>query len=624
MQAWPIRLRSASSPLNAPFARRWLWLLLAGLPLASLPDTVWAQAAPEAEESAAEAEAAELAAPVAGRTVAIRLDAPDEVRELLERYVRLLRSDELALPSVAADRTAMVRRARREVSSLLATEGYFSPTVRIDRSDTEVWELRVEPGPRTTIREVDIAFEGDIVTADTSGGRASPELLRAGWSLPAGAPFRQQDWDRAKQNLLDAVSARYYAAARIVHSRAEIDPDQHTARLAVRIDSGPPFYLGDLDVSGLKTLPEDLVQRYGHGLLRRGQPYDREALLAFQSGLQNAPNFASVIVDIERDPALASAVPVRVQIAEALPKRLSFGVGMSTNTGYRVEASYRDTNLFARAWELSTGLRLEQRRQSAYADVFLPPAGRHRDSFGMLLDRSDLEGLKIESQAVGVARKTLRGDIETQLALRYQHEKISPDGAESRATDTLTANWTWIKRDVDDLLDPTRGYVLEFQLGGGAAIALAEQDFVRLYSRFARYQPVGERDVFIVRGEAGATLANSRTGIPQDFLFRTGGAQSVRGYAYQSLGVREGSATVGGRYLGTASAEYVRWFEPQWGAAFFVDVGDAADERADFSLRTGYGVGARWRSPAGPLAIDLAWGHDERKLRLHFGVAIAF
>ena len=98
----------------------------------------------------------------------------------------------------------------------------------------------------------------------------------------------------------------------------------------------------------------------------------------------------------------------------------------------------------------------------------------------------------------------------------------------------------------------------------------------------------------------------------------------MRGYAYQSLGVREGEATVGGRYLGTLSAEYVHWFRPQWGAAVFVDAGDAADVRKDLDFRTGYGVGARWRSPAGPLAVDLAWGHDERRLRLHFGVAIAF
>ncbi|HMU18020.1 MAG TPA: BamA/TamA family outer membrane protein, partial [Thauera aminoaromatica] len=187
-----------------------------------------------------------------------------------------------------------------------------------------------------------------------------------------------------------------------------------------------------------------------------------------------------------------------------------------------------------------------------------------------------------------------------------------------------SANWTWKKRAVDNLLDPSRGYVLEFQVGGGSKTLFSDQDFLRFYSRVARYQPVRGTDVFILRGEAGVTLADSREGVPQDFLFRTGGAQSVRGYDYQSLGVKEGDATVGGRYLATASAEYVRWFRPQWGAAVFVDAGDAADTRADYDLRVGYGVGARWRSPAGPLAIDLAWGHQERSLRLHFGVAVAF
>ena len=45
---------------------------------------------------------------------------------------------------------------------------------------------------------------------------------------------------------------------------------------------------------------------------------------------------------------------------------------------------------------------------------------------------------------------------------------------------------------------------------------------------------------------------------------------------------------------------------------------------AGIAFALGYGLGARWRSPAGPLAIDLAWGHQERSLRLHFGVAVAF
>lgn len=566
-----------------------------------------------------------LAAPLsaaAQQALDVELEAPEAVRGLLERHVRLLRRSDATMPEAAPDRSAMARRARREVGDLLATEGYFTPTVRIDRSEAGRWVIKVDPGPRTIIAEVTVDFDGEITRAAEQGGDEYLARLRASWSLPPGAPFRQADWDAAKQQMLDSVSARRYAAARMVESRAEVDPERATARLRVRLDSGPAFYLGALEVSGLQELPADLVQRYSR--LRVGEPYDREALLAFQTGLQNTPHFASVIVDVERDPALAASVPVRVQVSEARPKRLAFGAGVSSNTGLRAEASYRDVNLLRRGWELSTGLRLEQRRQSAYADVFLPPSGNHRDSVGALVDRSDLEGLLVHSQAVGGARNTVRGNIETQLALRLQHEQLRPEGGESRSSNTLTANWTWVQRAVDDLLDPTRGYVLEFQVGGGAAVAIADRDFVRLYGRAVRYQPVGERDVLILRGEAGATLADSREGIPQDFLFRAGGAQSVRGYAYQSLGVREGDATVGGRYLGTLSAEYVHWFRPQWGAALFVDAGDAADTREDLDFRTGYGVGARWRSPAGPLAVDLAWGHDERRLRLHFGVAIAF
>lgn len=553
------------------------------------------------------------------------LDAPgasDTVRNLLQQHVRMLRSGaDFTIPEAGPDRTALVRRTRREVTELLATEGHFSPEIRLDRSDERSWRLIVEPGPRARIVDVSLGFEGELGDDATQAERR--DALRRDWSLPSGQPFRQADWDRAKQRLLDAVSARRYAAARLTATRAEVDPEAATVRLSATIDSGPTFRLGSLQVSGMRRLPEDLVARYS--TIDEGDIYDREALLAFQGALQSAPQFASVVVDIERDPALAGAVPVRVQVSEAQSQRVGFGAGLSSNTGYRVEAGYRHVNLFDRAWEFSSGLRLEQRRQAMYADLFFPPdRAQRRDSVGALIDHSDLEGLKISSQAVGVGRSTIRGDIETNITLRLQHEALRPDGAASSSHNTLTANWGWVRRAVDDLLDPRQGYVLEFQVGGGSSIALSAQDFARLYGRYQHYLPIGQTDVVVLRAEAGATLAPSRDGIPQDFLFRAGGAQSVRGYAYQSLGVSEGEATVGGRYLATGSVEYVRWFRPDWGAAFFVDVGDAADSRAEFRLRTGYGVGARWRSPAGPLAVDLAWGQDDQRLRLHFGVAVAF
>ena len=107
-------------------------------------------------------------------------------------------------------------------------------------------------------------------------------------------------------------------------------------------------------------------------------------------------------------------------------------------------------------------------------------------------------------------------------------------------------------------------------------------------------------------------------------MFRTGGDQSGRGYAYESLGVREGDATVGGRYLAVASAEYQYYFLKNWGVAFFVDAGNAGDTVSELDPAVGYGIGGRWRSPAGPVGVDLAYGERTGNFRLHFSLGFTF
>ena len=120
------------------------------------------------------------------------------------------------------------------------------------------------------------------------------------------------------------------------------------------------------------------------------------------------------------------------------------------------------------------------------------------------------------------------------------------------------------------------------------------------------------------------------TGIPEDYLFRTGGSTSVRGYRYQSLGVQHlatatGAASVtGGRVMATASAEYVHWYGSNLGSAVFVDVGDAADSWREYRAKEGFGMGLRYKTPAGPLALDLAYGKQSKKVRLDISIAIAF
>ena len=60
---------------------------------------------------------------------------------------------------------------------------------------------------------------------------------------------------------------------------------------------------------------------------------------------------------------------------------------------------------------------------------------------------------------------------------------------------------------------------------------------------------------------------------------------------------------------GLQLVEFERYFTPAWGAAFFVDSGSAFDNTPDW--RTGVGVGARWKSPVGPVRIDIARGLDD-------------
>jgi translocation and assembly module TamA len=129
---------------------------------------------------------------------------------------------------------------------------------------------------------------------------------------------------------------------------------------------------------------------------------------------------------------------------------------------------------------------------------------------------------------------------------------------------------------------------------------------------------------FVGRLEGGWVVSESADGIPSPNLFRTGGSESVRGYDFLSLGVKQGSATVGGRVLGVGSLEYQHPISGPWYAAAFVDAGNAADTWQTWRAVFGYGAGVRWRSPIGPIRLDVAYGEADRQWKVHFSVGYVF
>jgi translocation and assembly module TamA len=98
----------------------------------------------------------------------------------------------------------------------------------------------------------------------------------------------------------------------------------------------------------------------------------------------------------------------------------------------------------------------------------------------------------------------------------------------------------------------------------------------------------------------------------------------VRGYAYQSIGIPVQDAVTGGRVMAVASAEALHWLNGSWGIAAFADMGDATSVWRKLSLKKSVGAGLRYRTPAGPVALDLGYALKTKRARIDFSIAIAF
>ncbi len=324
-------------------------------------------------------------------------------------------------------------------------------------------------------------------------------------------------------------------------------------------------------------------------------------------------------------------MPVDVRVVEAPPKRAAVAVGVDDTAGVRFETIYRQNIVFGQPVTLETGVGVDRLQQRAYADFTLPPDARgRRDAVGVLAQHSDIQGLDVTRYALGFTRTQERkgaGDSRVEYETRWgallAHDHVKIDGGDTYNLPTATLTADWLRRDVDSKYDPREGNLIA--VGGGVGAVLDSGDpYFRLRLRGQKWWPVGKRDVLTLRGEVGRVWSNSRTRVPDDFGFRTGGARSIRGYRYQSIGLKQNDATVGAPTLAVASVEYDHYFNERWGVGVFVDAGDAAESFGSMDVALGYGVGARMRTPAGPLFLDLAYGQRDRDLRLHFSLGIAF
>lgn len=566
---------------------------------------------------------ASIAAQAADPLYKVEIDAPASLTGLLRDNLDIVRwstrADAESLPLQQLYRTAP-----DQIKALLETQGFFDAKVEAsldEQATPPVARFKVTPGEPVKVGGLDLRFSGALTQDPDQEERI--KRARATWTLTPGTVFRQEEWDRTKREIAANIAAFRYPTARVGQSQARIDTEARSADLEAEIDSGPLITLGEIEIAGLNRYPRSIIGNLNP--IKPDAEFDQQLLTDFQRRLAGSGYFSTALVTAATDRIENNRVPVRVNVTEAPSQRVELGGGFSTDRGPRGFVRYTDNNLREAGWRWSSAIELDRYSSRLTSRVDLPPAkDGYRYAFGGRLETEDIQGQK--TQRAGLTGSHLKTEErnETSTSLSYEMERFYTSGVLQDDRQATVLSRSWLINRTDNIGAPRSGYFVTGDIGAAVHPLLTTRSFVRATGKIVYLYSPTARDTIQLRAQAGVVAAQSRQGIPSVFLFRTGGDNTVRGYGYQSLGVEENGAIVGGRYLAVGSVEYTRWLSREWGAAVFYDAGNAVDDRSKFKAVHGYGAGVRWASPFGRLALDIAYGQAVHKLRLHFSVGISF
>lgn len=573
---------------------------------------------------------------------AVVVNAPDTVRETLERHLELQRFRNL--PDLqSSELQRLLGAADANARELMGTMGYFAPTITVELTDTpeskaapRTVTVTVQPGPQTHITKADIAF-AKPADDDAKAAARQQQGVQRNWSLTPGEAFTQSAWDGAKTDGLRQLQTRRYPTAQITNSRAEIDADKHEAQLSVTYDSGPAYRFGPLRVEGSQRYSADGARRLAR--LPTGAVYDEADMLDAQLRLASSGYYDAVFLTLDTDSGNPQAAPVVAQVREAPLQKLVFGPGISTDSGARLSMDHIHNQMPILGWRAVSKLSLDRQNQLASTEwTDLPNDNGWRWFTGGQLQREETGDYDVNSARVRGGRSKSTKNIDRNYFLQY--DAAHTQGVDAPVSSSaLSVNYGWTGRYFNSVTAPTRGHGIAVELGLGTTLSPERDPFVRTLLRWQSFVPAGRvvdatgtgRNARIsLRAEAGAVMAREGAQIPVTQLFLTGGDTTVRGYGYRSIGARtRNDLLYGGRYLASGSVE---WQRPivykgamtDWESALFIDAGAVADKVGDLEPRVGVGAGVRWRSPVGPLQADLAYGLKTKEVRVHLRLGFSF
>lgn len=545
--------------------------------------------------------------------------------------------------SAPQDFIAAARADYRRLLTALYASGYYGGTISITVDGREAANIApldaprainevvitVDPGDRFTFGDVRIAPLPPATTLlDDLGPRRTAESAVIGDVVRNGISS-WRDLGYAKARVVDQrIVAR--------HADAKLDVD-------VALDTGPRLRFGPLSVSGNRNVSADRVREIAG--LPEGEVFSPQEMDAAARRLRRTGTFASVALSEVDQIGPNDTLPINAQVSEANPRRIGFGIELSSIEGVTLSAFWLHRNLLGGA---------ERIRMDAQVSGISGETGGIDYRLGGTFTRPATFGPDTDY--------FLSGEISRQDEPEFLIDKISVETGFSRIlsddltvrggvgvlrareeTEFATREYTLFTLPLDATLDrrdepsnASNGYYLD--LGATPFISTdGEIKGARFYGDARGYVTLGEEEKLTLAGrvQLGSVLGADLTEAPADFLFYSGGGGTVRGQAYQSLGVDtvQGLATVttgGASFLGAQlEARYaIRENISLVGFYDFGQVGAQASPLEDADWHAGAGVGLRYDTGIGPIRLDLGTpangANAGQNLQVYIGIGQAF
>ncbi|MFN3509148.1 MAG: autotransporter assembly complex protein TamA [Allorhizobium sp.] len=485
------------------------------------------------------------------------------------------------------------------------------PNPVFDRSRPVPVSITIQPGPTFTLDEV--RLEGDAARLDP-----------AEFDLVPGAKAGSLTILRAAEAISLQLKEEGRPLTEVTRREVVADHATETVDLTIAVEAGPIAPLGAVTVKGARAVDSEFIAYYSR--LRPGQTYSPEQLRKAGERLRTLGVFSSVTINEAEGLEPDGSLPIGIVVSEGKHRYFGIGASYSSVDGGGIEGYWGHRNLFGQAESLRIegsvrGLgELENVSDVSSLDytagiTFIKPgafvpSGTLEASVRGSTSTTDYYDAATVTGSVSYAYELT--DFDTAKAgVSLAYDSIDDAFGDDNEYLTFGVPISYIRDTRDNRLNATEGHYGTVTLTPSYDF-FGQTFFTSLEGSISGYLGFGEDDRFVLAGRLNAgTLVggDDLSAIPATRRFFAGGGGSVRGYAFQEITpYNPADEGTGGRSYVTVNLEARIGVTDTIGIVPFLDIGSVGDNTVpDFNdIKMGAGVGLRYKTPFGPLRLDVA------------------